>query len=129
MSKYFLVGLVLLVTACHHTRPDSELRFYQVVTGDTLYSIAEAHKMAVNYLANCNNLVAPYSLTVGQWLKTNCFATTRKEPSNSCKHVVEEGDTLSLISRKCGCSINSIIDLNNIKNPNQILVGDTLSIC
>ena len=42
---------------------------YTVVTGDTLYAIANRYKTSVDKIASNNNLVAPYQLHIGQKLK------------------------------------------------------------
>ena len=48
--------------------------------------------------------------------------------STTMFHTVKKGDTLSGISIKYGVPIMSIVELNNIKNPDLIIVGQKLKI-
>ena len=43
-------------------------------------------------------------------------------------YIVKKGDTLSKIAHKYGVTVDSIVQLNNIKNPNVIYPGDKLYI-
>ncbi|WP_051412241.1 polysaccharide deacetylase family protein [Halonatronum saccharophilum] len=44
------------------------------------------------------------------------------------RYTVQQGDSLFTISQKFSISISSLIDLNNIDNPNLILTGDRLTV-
>ena len=48
------------------------------------------------------------------------------EVKRPASRVIKQGDTLSKISRETGVSIADLVKLNNIKNPDRILAGDTL---
>ena len=48
--------------------------------------------------------------------------------TNAQNHIVRKGETLTLIARQHGVSINSIVQNNGIKNPNIILTGQKLII-
>ncbi|MFL2434984.1 MAG: LysM peptidoglycan-binding domain-containing protein [Verrucomicrobiales bacterium] len=48
--------------------------------------------------------------------------------TNAQNHIVKKGETLTLIARQHGVSINSIVQNNGIKNPNIILTGQKLII-
>lgn len=48
------------------------------------------------------------------------------EVKRPAKRVIQRGDTLEKISRETGVSINDLVKLNNIKNPDRIFAGDTL---
>ena len=49
-------------------------------------------------------------------------------PTNAQSHIVKKGETLTLIARQHGVSINSLVQNNGIKNPNIILTGQKLVI-
>ena len=49
-------------------------------------------------------------------------------PTNAQSHIVKKGETLTLIARQHGVSINSLVQNNGIKNPNIILTGQKLII-
>lgn len=44
------------------------------------------------------------------------------------EYIVEKGDTLSGIALKFNTTISELVSLNNIKNPNLIIIGDKLKI-
>lgn len=50
------------------------------------------------------------------------------KPSAKVYYTVKKGDTLSQIAFKYGTSVNAIVKLNNIKNPNLINIGQKLRI-
>ena len=47
-------------------------------------------------------------------------------PTNAQSHIVKKGETLTLIARQHGVSINSLVQNNGIKNPDIILTGQKL---
>lgn len=48
--------------------------------------------------------------------------------TNDLLYTIEQGDTLYSISRQFGVSVDTLIEVNNISNPDVIHVGDTLVI-
>ena len=53
-------------------------------------------------------------------------AATTAEASTT--HKVQAGDTVYKLSKQYGTTIDSIVSLNNLKNPNLIYIGTTLQI-
>lgn len=51
---------------------------------------------------------------------------TRKAYSNTRTYTVKSGDTLSVIARKLGVSVNYLASKNNIRNYNLIYIGEVL---
>ena len=43
-------------------------------------------------------------------------------------YVIKSGDTLGALAKKYGCTVEQICQWNNIKNADQIEVGQTLKI-
>ena len=43
-------------------------------------------------------------------------------------YIVKKGDTLSAIARRCNTSVTILVELNGIKNPNRIYVGQVLNL-
>ena len=46
--------------------------------------------------------------------------------SSSKYHVLQKGDTLWGISRKCGVSVERLVEINGIKDRNRIYVGQKI---
>ena len=49
-------------------------------------------------------------------------------PAINNTYVVKKGDTLGEIAKKYQTSVNELVRLNNIKNPNLIIVGQRIKI-
>jgi len=96
---------------------------YIVQPGDTLFSIAQRFGVDVHELARINNITDPSTIYVGQKL------IIPVSPSKSTKlYKVQPGDTLSQIAEKFGVSMQAIMELNGITDPDQIYVGQVLRI-
>lgn len=55
----------------------------------------------------------------------------KEEKSNSSTYLlytIKKGDTLSAIALNYGCTINELVKINDIKNPNLIYIGNELKI-
>ena len=97
---------------------DTEL--YQVVKGDTLYSIANKYNISVNELKTINNLTNNI-LAVGQLLNVPSGLSL----VNS--YVVEKGDTLYSIAKKFDISVNKLKEYNGLET-NLLSVGQKILI-
>ena len=98
---------------------------YIVQRGDTLSYIAIKFNTSVPTLVKLNNIANPNLIFPNQVL------IIRSGDINDLNHIlykVKPGDTLTAISRKYGTTIESIVSLNNISNPNLIYTGEILRI-
>lgn len=92
---------------------------YTVKSGDTLYTISRRYGVSINKIVLDNQLENPNKLVVGQ-------ALVLMTPST---HTVVRGDSLYSIASTYGVSLNNLISANpNITNPNQIYVGQVITI-
>lgn len=99
---------------------------YTVKRGDTLWGIAKKFGVTVSAVVNANNIRNPNLIYVGEVFIIPHM--TSAEGSGYTLYTVRRGDTLWGISRKFGTSINSIVALNGIKNPNLIYAGEVFKI-
>ena len=99
---------------------------YTVKRGDTLWGIAKKFGVTVSAVVNANNIRNPNLIYVGEVFIIPHM--TSAESSGYTLYTVRRGDTLWGISRKFGASINSIVALNGIKNPNLIYAGEVFKI-
>ena len=97
-----------------------DTEFYQVVKGDTLYSIANKYNISVNELKTINNLTNNI-LAVGQLLNVPSGLSL----VNS--YVVEKGDTLYSIAKKFDISVNKLKEYNGLET-NLLSVGQKILI-
>ncbi len=99
---------------------------YIVKSGDNLSTIAERYGMKTIELAELNNLNKPYTLKVGQRLKVK--TTSVAKTSNNGIYIVKSGDNLSTIAENNNMSLSELAELNNIKKPYALKVGQKLTI-
>ena len=103
---------------------------YTVKWGDTLSQIALDYGTTVQNLVSLNDIPNPNLIYVGQ--KIIIRTTGEEDITHDCGHIIYHikwGDTLTQIAKKFGVSIQSIVDENDIKNPNLIYAGSYLRIC
>ena len=103
---------------------------YTVKRGDTLSEIALKYNTTVSNLANLNNISNPNLIYPGQVITINS-STNIENGKNSCgkiTYTIKRGDTLSSIARKYNTSVNKLVMLNNISNPNLIYAGNIILI-
>lgn len=99
---------------------------YTVKRGDTLWGIAKKFGVTVSAVVNANNIRNPNLIYVGEVFVIPHM--TSAESFEYTLYTVRRGDTLWGISRKFGTSINSIVALNGIENPNLIYAGEVFKI-
>ncbi len=100
---------------------------YIVKKGDTLGKIANMYGVTVAELAALNNIQNPNLIFIGQRILIN---TAKQEYSNQMGkkivYRVKWGDTLSGIARRYRTTVENLVRLNNIQNPNRIYAGTTI---
>ncbi len=109
---------------------NQETVMYTVVSGDTLSQIALEYGTTVSSIVALNNIPNPNLIYPGQKfiIKTN----GENSDLHDCNHVlylIKWGDTLTSIARKYGVTVQSIVEENDIANPNLIYAGSLLRIC
>jgi len=98
---------------------------YTIKQGDTLYQIAERYGVTINDLVNVNGLNRPNDLAIGQ----NIFIPNQMTNNNMTTYTVMPGDTMYLISRRLGISLDALIAANpQIADPNRIQIGQVINI-
>ncbi len=102
-----------------------------VKAGDTLYSIARYYGVDAAAIAQANGLVNPDYIYVGQSLTIPGSYMPPPSPGyqapSGC-YYVQPGDTLSAIAWRFGTTIQSLMSVNGIYNPDMIYVGQCLTI-
>lgn len=103
---------------------------YTVEPGDTLFSIARRFGSTVADVAQANGLTNVAQIVVGERLVIPNCSSGGEPPSGECTtYVVRSGDTLFSLAQRFGTTVSDIALQNNIVNPSQIFVGQTLTIC
>lgn len=111
---------------------------YTVVAGDSLSAIAQRFGVSVETLVQLNNISDPNTLVLGQQLKipgTAPAATGGTAPGTTggattaggtTTYIVQAGDTLSAIARRFGTTVQELVRLNNLANPDLLSLGQQL---
>lgn len=105
--------------------PGGSARVHVVAKGETLGSIALAHKATVAAIAKANDLSNPNYIRIGQ--KLAIPAGTGGSTATGY-HVVAKGETLASIAAKYGVTIDSLVKANGITNPSLIYEGTRISL-
>ncbi|WP_204524680.1 LysM peptidoglycan-binding domain-containing protein [Litchfieldia alkalitelluris] len=122
------------------TEPDTTITNYTVVSGDTLSLIAKKFNTTVDAIKT-NNQLTTDMIFVGQVLTipvqpVNEENTVTPEPAvvpqseapaETISYTVVSGDTLSLIARRFGVTVEEITSLNQLTS-DRIFVGQILNI-
>lgn len=119
---------------------DSSNGYYTVQSGDTLSGIALKFSTTSSKLAQLNSISNPNLIYVGQRLLVNqssnsnssssgqSSSTTMNTETSSASYTVKSGDTLSGIASQYNTTVNQIVSLNQLSNPNLIYVGQVLKL-
>ena len=102
-----------------------------VAAGDSLSEIAKANGTTAEKLARINGICNVNSIYVGQVILLNdpepeVETDTVEESLRTV--MVESGDSLSKIAKREGVTVDEIMSLNNISDPNLLFVGQKLTI-
>lgn len=98
--------------------------YYTVHSGDSWWSIANAHGTNMYTLASLNGKSIYSVIYPGQILKFSGSVTA----SSKAYYTVKKGDTVSGIAGQYGVSISQIKSLSGLKNVNYIYVGQSLRV-
>ena len=99
---------------------------YVVQPGDTLSGIAAQAGVDAASVIAWNNLANPDDVQVGQVLRLSAPAAPAAAPAGS--YVVQPGDTLLGIAQQLGVTSDRLAAANNLSDPNDIVVGQTLAV-
>ena len=105
-----------------------EFEYITVRRGDTLSGIARKYSTSYQYLAKINGIPNPNIIRVGQRLKVPILRDDEINDTSHRLYIVKRGNTLTQIAREFNVTIQEIVELNDIANPNLIFAGEILRI-
>lgn len=101
---------------------------YIVKWGDTLAVIAHRFGSTYSTLSEANGIRNPNRIFAGQSISIpgggNCGLSTVETGA----HIVERGETLWRIASIYGSSVHALVQMNGLRNPGMIYVGQHISI-
>jgi len=106
----------------------SEIRKVHIVKiGDTVSSISKFYSINKNSIIKLNNLKDENYIFVGQNLIISESNKNNLLQSNlNNYHIVQIGENLTEISSKYNLKIEYLLEINNLKNPDSIKVGEKI---
>lgn len=101
-----------------------------VKKGDTLYLLSQKYNVALDKLIAANpQITNPDKLDIGMKVKIPAEPVTPKPEGVLHSHKVQQGDSLWKLSQAWGVPLKDMINANpQLKNPNALLVGETVYI-
>ncbi len=138
--RLVLIGLVVLliggvVVPAASAAPSSTDSAYVVRPGDTLGSIAARFGVSASALARANGITNPDRIYIGQNLVIPGASGSASQPGapkppatspSQGTYIVQQGDTLAKIAARFGTTVQALMRLNGISNPDRIWVGQRL---
>src|SRR5688572_20597110 len=115
-----LLSILLLTMAA---TAFAQNRTHVVQAGETLFSIARRYGLTVEQVAAANGITNPALIYVGQVLTIPGGGTS---PGGTTTYMVQAGDTLFSIARRFNTTVDTLIALNGITNPNLLNIGQVL---
>jgi LysM repeat protein len=110
---------------------------HRIAPGDTLIKIAQRYKTTVDAIVQANGLTNPSLIVAGRTLvipdppaagAPSGAPVSAPAPGPAREHRVAPGENLTKIAQKYETTIRALIDLNAIKNPRLIRVGQVLKV-
>ena len=100
---------------------------YTVKKGDTLWDIAINNGTTVDQLMQDNNLTSSL-IFPGDKLTYNTTVAQVAQAKEQGYYTVVLGDTLGKVANRFGVTVDELVKLNNLSNPNLIYVGTVLKV-
>ena len=100
---------------------------YTVKKGDTLWDIAINNGTTVDQLMQDNNLTSSL-IFPGDKLTYNTTVAQVAQAKEQGYYTVVLGDTLGKIANRFGVTVDELVKLNNLSDPNLIYVGTVLKV-
>lgn len=102
---------------------------YTVQRGNTLSQIAREYGVTVSHIVEMNDIQNPNLIYPGEKLRiTESTNTTLNPVLQNNYYTVQRGDTLWGIARRYGVSVQYLVHLNGIRNPNLIYPGQLIKV-
>lgn len=134
--RFMVVFILLLIVPAGLSAQDTEQVTYTIQRGDTMYRIALRYGVGIDELAEVNNIGDVTRIKAGQVLIIPGLAqpTTSVDVVNPLVaaspviHTIARGESLAIIARQYGITVDEILIANNIVNPDRIYAGQELQI-
>ena len=138
LRRVLIVMMLLLVTPvlAQDQEQENEQVIHVVQPGENLFRIALRYGVELNDLATANNITDTSRIFRGQeliipGLSVPNDAEVVENPliaGTPITHVVQPGESLTMIAEQYGLTVDQLLQANNIADPNRILRGQELQV-
>lgn len=109
-------------------------QIHEIAVGDTLSNVAQRYGVELANLAAYNQILDYNHVVIGQKLRIPPVGVTITEPAPAAEtlpgadgyHVVRQGESLGAIARIHSLTLEELLALNEIDNPNLVRMGTML---
>ena len=124
------------ITSVEENAPDETFPdlVHVIEPGDTLSTVAKQYNVEIANLAAYNQILDYNHVVLGQKLRIPPVGVTITEPAVETMpgadgyHVVREGDSMSAIARRYSLTLEELMALNEIDEPNLVRMGTMLRV-
>lgn len=131
MKKIIFIGVLVALLITLPAVQSLAKVSYTVKEGDTLWEISQEMGIPVRTITNQNNISSSRNLYIGQKLtistKGNQIIITINNQTQSRQYTVKTGDTLWKIAQRYNCTIQEIMEANDLTNY-SLYTGQALTI-
>ena len=131
--KFAFLVIAIFINFFNHSLIKSEekteiKKIHIVKSGDTISSISKLYSINKDLIIKLNNLKDENYIYVGQNLivSESTENSIKKSELTNNYHIVQIGENLTEISNKYKLNLGYLIEINNLKNPDSIKVGQKL---
>lgn len=129
LSVVLLIIVLLAAFAIPVQASQCQPVYHVVKPGEYLARIAAYYGVTVQSIVNANNLWNPNVIYSGQVLTIPVPCTPPPAPSGcTTTYVVKRGEWLKMIATRYGTTVDVLVRLNGISNPNLIYPGQRLKV-
>lgn len=107
--------------------PSASTVEYTVKSGDTLWGIAEMYRTSVSAIVSENGIANPNLIYPGEVLRITLADNVPSSEMNNT-YLVRRGDTLWGIAQMYRTSVERLVAMNHISDPNLIYPGEILQV-
>ncbi len=119
----------------NNSKKGKSIKIVEAQKGDSLLSISRKYNMTLAEIAELNKIKAPYNIYINQKIKVYSQENTNEENlvNNQIKKTyktvtIKPGDNLTRISFNSGITLRELAEINNIKPPYKVYVGQKIKV-
>jgi len=124
LRRTLVIVLMLALILGSALSASAQEKTHTVQPGETLGSIARLYGVTIEQLAFANGIANPNLIFAGQVLRIPGTAPA----GGKISYTVQAGDTLFAIALRYGTTVDAIVQLNGLTNPDVLKIGQVLQI-